>query len=101
MPKTDMKIKLRDLLLELKWRADSFGHFQKTMVGKRSTGEAVTKDYRVRMQATSCRVEVRSQPDSQGKRSWIRVGGGYFKDFVTHPDGSLQIGSHRFGKAKV
>jgi len=101
MLKADVKGRLRDLLLELKWRADTFGHFHKTITGVRPSGEEVTKTYRIRIQATSCRVEVRGQIDSQGKRPWIRVGGGYFKDFVTHPDGSMQIGSHRFGKMKV
>lgn len=103
--KTTMAKKCQELVDVLKadgWEQDRFGHMQKQITGKRrDTGATVTRQYRVKLQATSCRVEVKSeQKNFDGGYDWIRVGGDYYTNIVKLDDGRIRVGSYFFGAKK-
>jgi hypothetical protein len=69
------------------WKEDRFGHHQKVL--KRTlweTGAETEKTYRVKVQATSVRVEVKTVV------GWVKVDGAYFKDIEITDHGAVQIG---------
>jgi len=103
--KTTMANKCQELVDMLKadgWELDRFGHMQKQITGKRrDTGATVTRQYRVKLQATSCRIEVKSeQKNFDGGYDWIRVGGDYYTNIVKLDDGRIRVGSYFFGVKK-
>lgn len=51
---------------------------------------------RVKLQATSCRIEVQTKIDNSNQ--WIRLGGDYYTNIVKLEDGRLRVGSYFFGK---
>lgn len=81
-------------LKELGWAVDKFGHMQKTIGPKK---------YRVKLQATSCRLEVQVEIDktaySPVTREWVRFGGAYYANIVEVENG-VKIGGHTFRRAK-
>lgn len=100
--KTTMAKKCQELVDTLKadgWEQDRFGHMQKQISGKRrDTGATVTRQYRVKLQATSCRIEIKSdQKNFDGGYDWIRVGGDYYTNIVKLDDGRIRVGSYFFG----
>lgn len=82
------------------WELDRFGHFQKdvTRVKNRESGETVTKRMRVKMQATSCRIEVQGKVN--GQNEWFRVGGAYYSELILLPDGRVRVGTYFVGAKK-
>jgi len=77
-------------LKDLGWTVDKFDHLQKT------TG---TKKYRVKLQATSCRIEIQVEHEatdySKASREWVRFGGDYYANIVEIENG-VRIGRHNF-----
>lgn len=98
--KTTMMNKRQELVDVLKaegWEADRFGHFQKDVTRiHRETKQPVIRHMRVKLQATSCRIEVQSRINDQNE--WIRVGGDYFTNIVKLDDGRLRVGTYFFGQ---
>lgn len=92
---------LVDFLKQCGWKTDRYGHLQKEIAHRhRETGERVIRLYRVKLQATSVRIEFRiTQGD--GSKEWLRVGGAYFKDVVRLPDGRIRVGTYFFKKTEV
>lgn len=91
---------LRTLLAREGWKEDAYGHMQlsQQVAAKDDPKHVVTREYRVKMQDISVRVEVRGERQSDGTRPWIRYGGAYLKDVVELPDGRFRIGSLMLGK---
>lgn len=92
---------LVDFLKQCGWKTDRYGHLQKEIAHRHpDTGERVTRLYRVKLQATSVRIEFRlTQGD--GTKEWLRVGGAYLKDVVRLPDGRIRVGTYFFKKSEV
>lgn len=83
------------------WSRDRWGHLQKEVTRRRPhvdfpVGQEplITTRHRVKLQATSCRIEVR------GEQDWIRVGGDYYSKIVQLDDGRIRVGTHLFGSRK-
>lgn len=95
--------KFTTFLQSLGWEQDKWGHLHKEVMLFKS-GAPAPRNYRIKMQAISCRIEVQciiSATDySSEQRMWVRVGGGYFKDIIELPDGRIRVGGQFFGKAK-
>jgi len=84
-----LKEQLKQELNSRGWKEDRYGHHQRTLkVTNRETGEVTDRKYRVKIQATSVRVEVKPDDFNQ----WIKVDGAYFKDIKITENGSIQIG---------
>jgi len=90
---------LRAALALLGWNEDAYGHMQITrqVPAKGDPTHVVSREYRVKMQATSVRVEVRGERQSDGVRPWIRYAGGYLKDCAVLPDGRVKLATIIFG----
>ena len=77
-------------LKELGWAVDKFDHLQKTIGPKK---------YRVKLQATSCRLEVQIEHEateySKASKDWVRFGGDYYSTVVEIVNG-VRIGAHVF-----
>lgn len=77
-------------LKDLGWMADKFGHLQKT-IG--------TKKYRVKLQATSCRIEIQIEYEAtqytKATKEWVRFGGDYYSNIAEIENG-IRIGRHIF-----
>lgn len=67
---SEARAKLEEALPKANWTKDRFGHYQRTAGGR---------NYRIRMQATSCRVEIQVHHDD-GSKSWVKTGGCYYRD---------------------
>lgn len=82
------------------WAVDRWGHLQKTIIIVHpQKGIPIIKNCRLKMQATSCRVEVRAnERNSAGQREWYRVAGSYYKDILILADGRIRIGGWIFGR---
>lgn len=90
------KERLIELLKALGWKVDRWGHFTKTRhVRNRLTGEVALRLYRVKMQATSCRYEIKSEA------GWVRIGGDYFKNCHEQSDGGFALGTIVFTPPKI
>ena len=76
---------------ETSWSTDRFGHFQRRVL----RGDQYQK-WRIKIQATSCRIEVSSSDDTE----WIRVGGDYYKNIPKLEDGRIRVGSYMIGRKK-
>lgn len=88
---------LIDVLKECRWEADRFGHYQKDVQRRNPvTKEIISRRMRVKLQATSCRIEVQTKIDNSNQ--WIRLGGDYYTNIVKLEDGRLRVGSYFFGK---
>jgi hypothetical protein len=79
------------------WVEDKWGHLQKsvnTVLG--------LKEYRLKIQATSCRIEIRTRYAasiySPARVEWVRIGGDYYKNMVDTLDGRVRIGNIFIGK---
>ena len=98
--KTTMAKKQQELIDVLKacgWEADHFGHYQKDVQRRNPvTKEIISRRMRVKLQATSCRIEVQTKIDNSNQ--WIRLGGDYYTNIVKLEDGRLRVGSYFFGK---
>lgn len=83
---------LSEALLTLDWEQDRFGHFKKVLYPRnRQTGELVRKVYRIKMQATSVRIEVQLRVGDANE--WYRVGGAYYTKIFKRDNGEVVIGS--------
>ena len=98
--KTTMAKKLQELIDMLKacgWEADRFGHYQKDVHCRNTASEEITLHrMRVKLQATSCRIEVQIKVGDSNQ--WIRLGGDYYINIVKLDDGRLRVGAYFFGK---
>lgn len=98
--KTTMAKKQQELinvLEECGWKADRNGHYQKDVQRRNPVTKEVTlRRMRVKMQATSCRIELKSKINDSNQ--WIRVGGDYYSNILKLDDGRLRVGSYVFGK---
>lgn len=94
------KEELVPFFVALGWKEDRFGNLQKVYQYRNAdTGAIRSKTRRLKFQATSVRIEVKSDAkNSSGGYDWIRVGGGYYKDIVKLPDGRIKIGTVLCGK---
>lgn len=70
---------IKEALTLLGWKEDAYGHMQCTT----KTG----KKYRVKMQATSVRLEVKNVELGE----WVRVKSAYMKDVVLTEDGCVVV----------
>lgn len=81
------------VLVACGWERDRFGHYHKSARGKQ---------YRVKMQDRSCRIEtlVRHEATmySPERKEWIRLGGEYYSKIVELPDGRVRVGKHVFSQ---
>lgn len=75
------------------WQLDEWGHLQRT-VNLSKEGSIIQRHYRIKIQATSCRIEIRY--NIMGKNEWVRVGGAYYKDVRYYEEGRLLIGTFVF-----
>lgn len=92
----------------LGWSLDRWGHLQKSVTRRLPhvdypVGQEplVTREYRVKLQATSCRIEIKVKHEattygSPGS-SWVRVGGDYYSKIIQLDDGRVRVGSYIFG----
>lgn len=88
---------LIDMLTECGWKRDRFGHYQKDIPCRNSVTKEITSlRMRVKLQATSCRIEVQRKSDDSNQ--WIRFGGDYYINIVKLDDGRLRVGTYFFGK---
>lgn len=98
--KTAMMNKRQELVDVLKaegWKADRFGHYQKDVQRRNPvTKEITSRCMRVKLQATSCRIELQSKVNDSNQ--WIRLGGDYYTNIVKLDDGRVRVGSYFFGK---
>ena len=83
-------------LREAGWERDQWGNYHKLLTFRTKQGDPVIRKVRCKVGDLSCRVELPSQSGT-GKRTWLYIGGGYFRDVVKLPDGRLRIGSFFFG----
>jgi len=83
----DRRDRLEKFLSTSGWAKDHFGHYQKEL-------PSGTK-LRVKMQATSCRLE--KQVKIVDKNEWLRVDGAYYKN-IRFELGDLFVGSKRLKK---
>lgn len=85
----------------LGWEMDRYGHLQKDVTQSvKATGQKLTRRMRLKLQATSCRLEVKSQTkNSNGAYEWFRIGGEFYSKIVQLDDGRVKIGSAILGKA--
>lgn len=91
---------LVDFLKQCGWKTDRYGHLRNQITVKRKdTGERVVREYRIKLQATSCRVELQALIGDHNE--WLRLTGAYYKDVVRLPDGRLRIGTGFFKKSEV
>lgn len=74
-------------LLSQGWVKDRFGHYQKTT--------AAGHKMRVKMQATSCRVE--KQVTLANKNEWFRVAGDYYCNIKPTDDGRMLLAGKALG----
>ncbi len=82
-----IKSTLKQELTNRGWKEDRYGHHQKELrLVNRETREEKLRVYRVKLQATSVRVEVKSE------LGWVRVDGAYLKDIEITETGAIQIG---------
>lgn len=86
---------LKTALQAVGFKEDRYGHYVKETVSKRldEAGKPIPMLCRVKMQATSVRVEVKHV--SGDFKEWVRVDGAYLKDVVVEAD-SVKIGRHVF-----
>ena len=91
------------------WEQDRWGHLQKSITRRLPNVDypigqepEITREYRVKLQATSCRIEVRSYyaatEYSPAKNEWVRIGGDYYGKIVQLDDGRIRVGSSFFGR---
>lgn len=81
------------------WTLDRFGHLRKDLEMRKTTGEIELVPWRIKLQATSLRVERQIQVsgyDGKSKNEWLRVTSTYYKDIVTLEDGRLKVGTKIF-----
>lgn len=74
-----------DHMLSVGWLYDKFGHLQQTVsrrvphadypVGKEPF---VTRNYRVKLQNKSCRIEIQVWHERYSRNEWVRLGGAYY-----------------------
>lgn len=100
---------IEEALLADGWTKDRFGHFQRTETRRRPhvdhpEGVVFVTKLRIKMQATSLRVEVQVDHPalsySPATKEWVRFGGDYYSKIVQLDDGRVRIGSHIIGKKK-
>lgn len=93
------KEELIAFLTSLGWELDRYGHLQKDVTNRhRETKELITRRMRIKLQATSCRIEVKSsQKNFDGGYDWIRVGGEYYSKILKLDDGRIRVGTYFFG----
>jgi len=97
------KAELIAFMVALGWELDRFGHLQKDVaVFDRATREPKgSRRYRIKLQATSCHIEVKgTEKNFDGGFDWIRAGGDYYSRVMQLNDGRIRIGSTFFGVKK-
>jgi hypothetical protein len=92
---------IESFLIEADWIKDRWGHFQKPILRKyRTETVAAYRDFRIKIQANSCRLEIRNQENHE----WIRITSGFFKDItIVEKEGKrkIKIGSCLIGKGQM
>lgn len=72
------------------WLKDNYGHFKKTIETTKGTC-----NYRIKMQANSCRIEVQCHHEateySPASNSWVRVGGDFYSNIKLVEDGKKVV----------
>lgn len=92
----------------LGWSLDRWGHLQKSITRRLPhvdypIGQEpfVTREYRIKLQATSCRIEIKTHYEkteySPARSEWVRIGGDYYSKIVQLGDGRIRVGSTFFG----
>ena len=92
------KERIIELLEGAGWKLDKWGHLQKTLKFYNKERQLVPRDYRIKLQASSLRVEVRVHyPASEynpARNEWMRQGGDYYSKIELLDGASLRIGKH-------
>lgn len=78
------------------WQRDRWGHYQgdRTVYGRAGgahAGVGMTRRYRVKLQARTIRMELKSS------LGWVRFTGAFYKDVRKLDDKTLLIGSYKAG----
>lgn len=68
------------------WELDSFGHFKKKLTRKRT---GTLELYRYKIGKYSVRYETQVVYED-GKKSWVRIASGYYKNLTINAEGRLQ-----------
>ena len=95
------KNQITSLLTHWGWALDRWGHLQKELTAyNRTTGEKKLTQYRIKLQATSVRIEVQhhypTTAYSSARNEWVRVDGAYYKAIELGQKGTvLRIGKRR------
>lgn len=77
------------------WKLDKWGHLQKTLKFYNKERQLVPRDYRIKLQATSLRVEVRVHYPASGynpaRNEWMRQDGDYYSKIELLDGARLRI----------
>lgn len=75
---------LENWLVKTGWKIDRWGHYHKEVaVTNTISGEKFKREYRIKMQATSMRIE-------RKVAGWVKVNGDYYKN-LTLEDNNLKL----------
>lgn len=92
------KERIIELLEGAGWKLDKWGHLQKTLKFYNKERQLVPRDYRIKLQASSLRVEVRvhypASEYSPARNEWMRQGGDYYSNIELLDGARLRIGKH-------
>lgn len=73
------------------WAEDRFGHLKIDLMRRTISGTTRLVPYRLKVQATSVRIEVGPSPN------WTKVGGCYLSEIQLLERGGVQVGRHTIG----
>lgn len=92
------KERIVELLEGAGWKLDRWGHLQKTLKVYNRKRQLVSRDYRIKLQVASLRLEVRVHyPASEynpAGNEWMRVGGDFYSKIELLSGTRLRIGRH-------
>lgn len=90
-------VELKEILRSFGWMDDSYGHMKKSGNVKIKDGTVESREYRIKFQKISVRVEVRCKVDatqySPSSYFWAKICGDYMKNIKLMEDGRLKIGT--------
>ena len=95
----------------LGWSLDRWGHLQKSITSRLPHVDYpidrepfVTREYRIKLQATSCRIEIKTHHEatkySPACSGWTRIGGDYYSKIVQLGDARIRVGVFTFSGNK-
>ena len=87
---------IKQFLNGLGWAEDRYGNLKKTGKVKTAAGKVEDREYRIKFQTISIRIESSYRSDYDNKIVWVKIGGRYLKNAKMSDDGALVLGSMVF-----